>query len=140
MVNFLQFHYQFSASSLPPIPLGCLLLPVLHQSSNIFPAAFSSSSFLLPPVSYSIHLPMASSRIKEATALKQQGNKAFGQHDWPVAVDYYTKAIDKYDQDPSFFCNRSQVSLSSIRALFSILLLFVANDLYTFLSIRHILN
>ena len=46
---------------------------------------------------------------EEATALKVQGNKAFAQHDWRGAVDYYTKAIDKYDHDPSFFCNRAQV-------------------------------
>lgn len=43
------------------------------------------------------------------TALKVQGNKAFGQHDWPTAVEFYNQAIEKYDQDPSFFCNRAQV-------------------------------
>jgi hypothetical protein len=47
---------------------------------------------------------------KEAgTALKVQGNKAFGEHNWPVAVDFYNQAIAKYDKDPSFFCNRAQV-------------------------------
>jgi serine/threonine-protein phosphatase 5 len=44
-----------------------------------------------------------------ATALKVQGNQAFAQHDWPVAVDFYTQAIAKFDKDPSFFCNRAQV-------------------------------
>lgn len=44
-----------------------------------------------------------------ATALKVQGNKAFAQHDWPTAIDFYTKAIEKNDKDPSFFCNRAQV-------------------------------
>ena len=47
---------------------------------------------------------------EEAVALKQEGNKAFSNHDWPGAVDLYTKAIEKYDQDPSFYCNRAQVS------------------------------
>jgi serine/threonine-protein phosphatase 5 len=42
-------------------------------------------------------------------ALKLQGNKAFAAHDWPTAVDFYNQAIEKYDQDPSFFCNRAQV-------------------------------
>lgn len=46
-----------------------------------------------------------------ATALKVQGNKAFSSHEWPAAIDLYSKAIEKYDQDPSFFCNRAQVRL-----------------------------
>jgi serine/threonine-protein phosphatase 5 len=46
-----------------------------------------------------------------ATALKDKGNKAFASHDWPMAVDFYTKAIEKYDQDPSFFCNRAQANI-----------------------------
>ena len=44
----------------------------------------------------------------EATALKQQGNKAFAEHDWLNAVKFYTEAIEKHE-DPSFFCNRAQV-------------------------------
>ena len=52
---------------------------------------------------------MASSDLEAATALKVQGNKAFGQHDWPTAVDFYTQAIEKYDREPSFFSNRAQV-------------------------------
>lgn len=47
--------------------------------------------------------------IEEATALKQQGNKAFANHHWLNAVDLYTQAIEKHDQDPSFYCNRAQV-------------------------------
>jgi serine/threonine-protein phosphatase 5 len=47
----------------------------------------------------------------EATALKTKGNKAFSDHDWPSAVDYYTKAIAKHDQDPSFYCNRAQANI-----------------------------
>lgn len=47
-----------------------------------------------------------------ASALKLEGNKAFSKHDWPTALDFYTKAIEKYDQDPSFFSNRAQVCLT----------------------------
>lgn len=53
-------------------------------------------------------LDMASAQ-EEANALKVQGNKAFAQHDWPTAVDFYNQAIEKYDQEPSFFSNRAQV-------------------------------
>ncbi|KAL3437612.1 hypothetical protein BDV09DRAFT_183456 [Aspergillus tetrazonus] len=51
---------------------------------------------------------MASQDVEEATALKVQGNKAFAQHEWPTAVDFYTQAIEKYDKEPSFFSNRAQ--------------------------------
>lgn len=46
---------------------------------------------------------------EEATELKNKGNEAFKKQDWPAAVEYYTKAIEKYDQEPSFFTNRAQV-------------------------------
>lgn len=52
---------------------------------------------------------MTSSDVEAANALKLEGNKAFAQHDWPTAVEFYTKAIEKYDREPSFFCNRAQV-------------------------------
>ena len=52
---------------------------------------------------------MASPGLEAANALKLHGNKAFAEHDWPIAVDFYTQAIDKYDREPSFFCNRAQV-------------------------------
>ena len=48
---------------------------------------------------------------EEAAKLKAQGNKCFASHEWLDAIDYYTKAIDLYDQDPSFYCNRAQVIL-----------------------------
>ena len=41
--------------------------------------------------------------------MKQKGNAAFANHDWPTAVDFYTQAIEKNDKDPSFYCNRAQV-------------------------------
>lgn len=52
----------------------------------------------------------------EATELKNKGNEAFKQQDWPTAVDWYTKAIDAYDQEPSFYTNRAQVCTSRARA------------------------
>jgi serine/threonine-protein phosphatase 5 len=54
---------------------------------------------------------MASSDLEAATALKVQGNQAFKEHEWPTAIDFYTQAIEKYDREPSFFCNRAQVRL-----------------------------
>ncbi|KAF3482398.1 serine/threonine protein phosphatase PPT1 [Arthroderma uncinatum] len=54
---------------------------------------------------------MSQSDIEAATALKQQGNKSFAQHDWPAALDFYTRAIELYDQEPSFYCNRAQVNV-----------------------------
>jgi hypothetical protein len=47
---------------------------------------------------------------EEAVELKEKGNKAFKEHDWPKAISFYTQAIDKNDQEPAFFTNRAQVS------------------------------
>ena len=46
---------------------------------------------------------------EEAVALKNKGNDAFKAHDWPTALEFYTKAIETYDQEPSFYTNRAQV-------------------------------
>lgn len=51
---------------------------------------------------------------EQATALKNQGNKAFAEHDWPTAIDFYTKAIELNDKEPTFFTNRAQVCLSAL--------------------------
>jgi serine/threonine-protein phosphatase 5 len=56
---------------------------------------------------------MATADVEAATALKLKGNKAFAEHDWPRAIDWYTQAIEKNDEDASFFCNRAQAGLSS---------------------------
>jgi len=56
-------------------------------------------------------LEMATADVEAATALKLKGNKAFAEHDWPRAIDYYTQAIEKNDKDASFFCNRAQAGL-----------------------------
>ncbi|KAJ5099804.1 Serine/threonine-protein phosphatase [Penicillium argentinense] len=53
---------------------------------------------------------MASDK-EAANALKLQGNKAVTSHDWPMALDFYNQAIEKYDQEPSFFCNRAHAQI-----------------------------
>ena len=45
----------------------------------------------------------------EATALKNKGNDAFKNQDWPAALEFYTKAIELWDKEPSFYTNRAQV-------------------------------
>lgn len=47
----------------------------------------------------------------EAIALKDKGNLAFKGHDWPAAVNFYSQAIEKYDQDPAFYSNRAQANI-----------------------------
>lgn len=47
----------------------------------------------------------------EAIALKDQGNAAFKQHDWPSAIDFYTKAIEKNSNEPSFYNNRAAANI-----------------------------
>ncbi|KAI9700454.1 MAG: hypothetical protein M1836_002469 [Candelina mexicana] len=48
---------------------------------------------------------------EDAAALKQRGNRAFAEHDWPAAVDLYTQAIHVNGKDPSFYCNRAQANI-----------------------------
>jgi len=45
----------------------------------------------------------------EALTLKEQGNKAFKEHDWANAISFYTQAIDLNDKEPTFYTNRAQV-------------------------------
>ncbi|KAL5390276.1 Palmitoyl-protein thioesterase 1 [Paraphaeosphaeria sporulosa] len=51
------------------------------------------------------------SSLAEATELKNKGNEAFKKQDWPAAVEWYTKAIEAYDQEPSFYTNRAQANI-----------------------------
>lgn len=51
--------------------------------------------------------------MEEATALKNQGNDAFKNKEWPKAIDFYSQAIEKYDKEPSFYTNRAQVRILS---------------------------
>jgi hypothetical protein len=46
---------------------------------------------------------------QDAVELKNKGNKAFSAGDWPTAVEFYTKAIDLDDKEPTFLTNRAQV-------------------------------
>lgn len=53
---------------------------------------------------------MASSTEAEATALKNEGNRAFALHDWLTAISFYSKAIALNDKEPTFYANRAQAS------------------------------
>lgn len=81
---------------------------------------------------------MSTTDIEAATAMKVAGNKAFKEHDWPTAQEYYTKAIEKYDKDPSFYSNRAQVSSYPTSLKFCIYVEFLLRfSLYRFtLSLR----
>ena len=48
---------------------------------------------------------------EEATKLKDQGNNAFRNQEWDKALDFYTKAIEAYNAEPSFYTNRAQVGI-----------------------------
>ncbi|KAM3072006.1 Palmitoyl-protein thioesterase 1 [Clarireedia jacksonii] len=50
---------------------------------------------------------------EEATALKNLGNKAFAAHNWPEAIEYYTKAIALNDKEPTYYSNRAQANIKS---------------------------
>lgn len=49
----------------------------------------------------------------KATDLKNQGNKAFAAHDWPTAIDFYSKAIELNDKEPTFWSNRAQAYIKT---------------------------
>ena len=49
------------------------------------------------------------SALEESVALKEKGNQAVKDKDWPTALEYYTKAIDLNDKEASFYSNRAQV-------------------------------
>ncbi|KAF2462439.1 serine/threonine-protein phosphatase PP2A catalytic subunit [Lineolata rhizophorae] len=51
------------------------------------------------------------SSIEEAVAMKEKGNEAFKKHDWPAAVECYTKAIELNDKEVSFYTNRAQANI-----------------------------
>ena len=51
---------------------------------------------------------------EEATQYKNQGNDAFRNQAWDAALEFYTKAIEAYNREPSFYTNRAQVRRSSV--------------------------
>ena len=52
---------------------------------------------------------------EQATAFKNEGNKAFQKHDWPAAIKSYSQAIELNDKEPTYFTNRAQVLASNPR-------------------------
>jgi serine/threonine-protein phosphatase 5 len=46
---------------------------------------------------------------EQAVAFKNEGNKAFAAHDWLTAIDFYSKAIELDDKEPTYYANRAQV-------------------------------
>lgn len=57
-------------------------------------------------------MPVSADDKAKAVALKNQGNDAFKKHDWPTAVDFYGKAIELDNSEPTYFANRAQVGSS----------------------------
>lgn len=54
---------------------------------------------------------MAAAAVAQATDFKDQGNAAFKAHNWPEAVDLYSKAIDLNPAEKTFYTNRAQAQL-----------------------------
>jgi hypothetical protein len=52
--------------------------------------------------------------VEQATAFKNDGNKAFTAHDWPKAIELYTKAIELNDKEATFYTNRAQVGVPHV--------------------------
>lgn len=85
-----------------------LFVPTAFSFLLLFFHLFLSRSLPVNPSPPHFAMP-SEDHIQAATALKVQGNKAFAEHEWPTAIEFYTQAISKYDREPSFFCNRAQV-------------------------------
>lgn len=94
----------------------CSLPPPFYSrcSSPSYPCltAHCPSLFSLSPARrLTTASTMTSNNKEEAIELKNKGNDAFKKQDYPAAVDFYTKAIDLYPDEPSFYTNRAQVCL-----------------------------
>ncbi|KAK8136881.1 serine threonine-protein phosphatase 5 [Apiospora sp. TS-2023a] len=53
------------------------------------------------------------SALDKAVAFKNDGNKAFSAHDWPKAINLYSKAIELNNKEPTFYTNRAQANIKS---------------------------
>ena len=49
--------------------------------------------------------------VEDAVDMKNKGNEAFKNKDWPTAIEFYTKAIDLNDKEVSFYSNRAQANI-----------------------------
>lgn len=49
--------------------------------------------------------------VDDAVALKNKGNDAFMNKDWPAAIEFYTRAIELDDHEASFYTNRAQANI-----------------------------
>ena len=45
--------------------------------------------------------------MKEAEALKEEGNKFYKQKNFESALSYYQQAIDKYPSELTFYSNKA---------------------------------
>jgi serine/threonine-protein phosphatase 5 len=46
---------------------------------------------------------------EQAAAFKTEGNKAFAAHDWNKAIEFYSKAIELNEREPTYWANRAAV-------------------------------
>jgi serine/threonine-protein phosphatase 5 len=44
---------------------------------------------------------------EQAAAFKTEGNKAFAAHDWNKSIEFYSKAIELNDTEPTYWANRA---------------------------------
>jgi hypothetical protein len=91
----------------PELRLYHLLILAFFEPS--LPAFTALRSFVRSPCYYRTTKQATMTAQEEATALKNKGNDAFKAQDWATAVEFYAKAIDLYDEEPSFYTNRAQV-------------------------------
>ncbi|CAK7264143.1 Palmitoyl-protein thioesterase 1 [Sporothrix epigloea] len=50
---------------------------------------------------------------EKALTAKNEGNKAFLEHNWPAAIGLYTQAIDLDGSEPTYYANRAQAYLKT---------------------------
>lgn len=50
---------------------------------------------------------------EQADVFKNEGNAAIKAHDWVLAIERYSKAIEIYDKEPAYYSNRAQAHIKS---------------------------